>query len=178
MGGGGACCLRQQAARDASRVYDASTTRPASTTRDACCGTRRGPKDLDPPRRGGSDPSKRGPPNASGREGGGTSKPAGRERALDVERRLGEDTWQVMRLLVKGQVTVKVLLEVKVLVKAFVVEEVLLFSLSSPPPPTPLAPGSPYDARPGGSRFRGTPTAPSLSAGGCTCPVCRRAINT
>ena len=95
-----------------------------------------------------------------------------------MERRLGEDTWQVMRLLVKGQVTVKVLLEVKVLVKAFVVEEVLLFSLSSPPPPTPLAPGSPYDARPGISRFRGTPTAPSLSAGGCPCPVCRRAIHT
>ena len=64
---------------------------------------------------------------------------------LDVERRgTVEDTWQVMRLLVKvlmldvlimkGQVTVKVLLEVKVFV-----EEVLLFSLSSTPFPRPAA---------------------------------------
>ena len=30
----------------------------------------------------------------------------------------------------------------------------------SPSPPTPFAPGSPYGARPGISRFRGTPTAP------------------
>ena len=42
----------------------------------------------------------------------------------------------VMKVMkVKGPVTVKVLLEVKVLVKEFVVEELLLFSLSSTPFP-------------------------------------------
>ena len=64
----------------------------------------------------------------------------------DVGRRVVEGPWPVMRLLVKvkGQVTVKVILlvllevKVKVVVKAFVeeefvVEEVLLFSLSSAP---------------------------------------------
>ena len=43
-----------------------------------------------------------------------------------------------------------------------VVTEVSSLSLSLPrtptPPPTPFAPGSPYDARPGIQRFRGTPT--------------------
>ena len=44
-----------------------------------------------------------------------------------------EDIWQVMRLLVKvkGQVTVKVLRVALVQVKVFVLEELLLFSLSS-----------------------------------------------
>ena len=59
-------------------------------------------------------------------------------------RRRGEDTWRLL-VKVKGQVTVKVMLlvllevKVKVVVKfveeEFVVAEVLLFSLSSPPPP-------------------------------------------
>ena len=65
-----------------------------------------------------------------------------------MERRLGEDTWQlkarvveapqVMSLLVKvtGQVLLEVLvMVVKVVVKVLVLEEVLLFSLSATPFP-------------------------------------------
>ena len=69
--------MRRPAAQDARRRVPVGV-RPR---RGRTPGTRRGPKDLDPPRRGGSDPSKRGPPNSSGREGGGTSKPAASERA-------------------------------------------------------------------------------------------------
>ena len=57
-----------------------------------------------------------------------------------------EDTCQlggahVLMLMLKGLVTVKVVLEMKVVVKVFevvvkVLEEALLFSLSSTPPPT------------------------------------------
>ena len=50
--------------------------------------------------------------------------------------------WDV--LIMKGQVTVKVLLEVKVEVKVFVEEEVFLCSLSSTPPTMP-------HTRPGGA---------------------------
>ena len=44
-----------------------------------------------------------------------------------------------------------------------VVPAVSSLSLPPPSPPTPLAPGSPYDARPGIYRFRGTPTPAPLS---------------
>ena len=41
-----------------------------------------------------------------------------------------------------------------------VLSGVALSLFTSPPTPPPLTPGSPYDARPGIQRFRGTPTAP------------------
>ena len=129
---------RWQQASDETRAprggrRHASTTRPASTTRDAEAG-RQVPGEV---LRTSTPLEEGGLPNSSGREGGGTSKPAASERGVDVE-----DTCQLggadvlMMMKVKGQVTVKVLLEVKVFaLEEFVVEEVLLFSVSSTPNP-------------------------------------------
>ena len=63
--------------------------------------------------------------------------------------------WQVYLLIVLKGVQVSTPL-LKPLVQ--VVKVVTPLSLSPPPPTTPFAPGSPYDARPGIQRFRGTPT--------------------
>ena len=111
-----ACCLQAAGSRPACLRQQA---------RDAEAG-RQVPGEV---RRTSTPLEEGGLPNSStGREGGGTSKPAARERAW-TWRGAGE---QVMLLVkVKELVTVKVLLEVKVLVKVF--EEVLLFSLSSAP---------------------------------------------
>jgi len=74
------------------------------------------------------------------------------------------DTWQV-RVVALLQVMSLLLLKARlvqvcVLLLKALLKLALSLSLSRPPTPTPLAPYSPYDARPGIYRFRGTPTAP------------------